>query len=100
MEKYNILTGFDFSECEEVSPLATKMCINCIDCLRENDGYFCKNSKVMETGRKKILDAVPEGFEIETLTLKPMALKNPTKKCPNYCVNEELVVNSIMELLR
>jgi hypothetical protein len=38
----------------------------------------------MERGREKILAAVPEGFEIDTLTLKPMALKNPTKRCGAY----------------
>jgi hypothetical protein len=38
---------------------------------------------------------VPEGFEIDTLTLKPMALKNPLKKCGVY----EADINALVEML-
>ena len=31
--------------------------------------------------------ALAEGYEIADLKLKPMALKNPTKKCGVYAVN-------------
>ena len=47
----------------------------------------------MEKGREKILAAVPEGFEVDTLVLKPMVLKNPLKKCGAY----EADIDSLVE---
>jgi hypothetical protein len=57
------------------------------------------NETVMEKGREKILAAVPEGFEIDTLTLKPMALKNPTKKCGVYAVNIPALTEELNTIL-
>ena len=54
----------------------------------------------MESGVKKVYESLPEGFEIESLVLKPMLLKNPTKKCSNYCVDKEFIVNELMSYLQ
>ena len=88
MAKYCIFTGVELTD--ESAPLFKKMCLNCKSVILNGDGsYACINESVMEKGREKILAAVPEGFEIDTLTLKPMALKNPTRKCGAYEVNLE-----------
>ncbi len=85
------LTGVEIPA-EGFEPVFKKMCLNCISCEENQDGTFsCKHEKVIDAGRKKILAAVPEGYEIETRTLKPMLLKNPTKKCANYSANLVLV---------
>lgn len=82
---YCIFTGL------EESPLK-KMCLNCISCTQTTAEKFgCTNENVLKKGKDEILKNVPEGFEIENLTLKPMALKNPTKRCPNYEPNIELM---------
>jgi len=85
MSKYCKLTGVDLSQEGATNGFKT-MCINCKSCIykSEEDRYVCENENVMEMGKKKILAAIPEGFEVETLTLKPMALKDPTKKCKNH----------------
>ena len=93
--KYNILTGADTTAQDYKSPIK-KMCLNCVSCAFADEQYFCNNEKVIETGKKKILEAVPEGFEISILELKPMQLKNPTKKCGNYDLNVELVKEEIV----
>lgn len=89
---YCIFTGL------EETPLK-KMCLNCKSCTQTNGTNFgCTNENVLEKGKAEILKNVPEGFEIENLTLKPMALKNPTKRCPNYKPNIEFLQNMIVEM--
>lgn len=91
-------TGLEIPE-GKVS-LINKMCLNCMSLQDNKDGSFaCRNEKVMEQGRNKILAAIPEGFEIETLTLKPMQLKNPLKKCNNYVPNIEELIGELKQTL-
>lgn len=98
MGKYNILTGNVITEHDE-HPIIKPMCLNCTSCLEEDDVYRCNNPKVMESGFLKVSESLPEGFEIDTLVLKPMLLKNPTKKCPNYKTDEEMVIGEVMGYL-
>ena len=99
MEKYCIFTGNELPEGSNT--LIKKMCLNCKSFIKNEDGTFaCINESVMEKGREKILAAVPEGFEIDTLTLKPMALKNPTKKCGSYDANMNVLIAEIESALQ
>jgi hypothetical protein len=90
MTKYCKFTGVELTD---ENPIALKkMCLNCKSIIDNLDGtYSCVNESVMQKGREKILAAVPEGFEIDTLTLKPMSLKNPTKKCGAYDVDMDML---------
>ena len=94
MGKFCRFTGAELPEGS--NSLIKKMCLNCKSLIENEDGNFvCVNETVMEKGREKILAAVPEGFEIDTLVLKPMVLKNPLKKCGAY----ETDINSLVEEL-
>lgn len=98
MGKYCIFTGIELNE--ETPALVKRMCLNCRSMEETSDGtYICTNESVMNKGREKILAAVPEGFEIDTLTLKPMLLKNPTKKCGAYEADIETLIEDIKRLL-
>jgi hypothetical protein len=46
-------------------------------------------------GIKKIYSSMPEGFEIDTLVVKPMFLKNPTKKCGYYETDFDVILGAI-----
>lgn len=86
MSKICLLTGLDGETALK------KMCINCIHSkyIDETDKYTCDNEKVMEIGYEKVSSKAKElGFDIDSLTLKPMELKSPTKKCDNYSPNME-----------
>lgn len=75
-----ILTGLE-------EPAIKKMCLNCIHSTYkvETESYVCNNKEIMEKGLEKVREAAQGlGFDIETITLKPMALKAPTKKCDKY----------------
>ena len=98
MGKYNIFTGADKTS-PDYKPVIKQMCLNCKSCFVDNDSYFCNNDNVLESGKKKILESVPEGFEISMLELKPMALRNPTKKCKNYDTDIESIKALILEEL-
>lgn len=96
--KYDIFTGEEITEGSTPVHIK-KMCLNCKHLVCENEDYRCNNEAVMEKGREKILAALPEGFEIESMVLKPMVLKNPTKKCGNYNFNLEQIVTIIQSEL-
>ena len=98
MAIYDRLTGADIS-LDGASTGYKKMCLNCKSCSQVPstigttlEMFSCVNEKVLETGRKKILESVPEGFEVTNLEIGPMKLKNPTKKCPNHEFSMESVV--------
>ena len=101
VKQYCKLTGVDLSADGATNGFKS-MCLNCKSCkldkCQESTSdirYVCNNENVMESGRQKILAAIPDGFEIETLTLKPMALKDPTKKCKNHEFDLDTVVDYI-----
>lgn len=103
MGKYCKFTGADTTAEGYECPIK-KMCLNCECVIFEEDSegnrtYYCTNESVMEAGKKKILAAVPEGYEIETLTLKPMLLKNPTKKCANHTTDYGVLENELKRIL-
>ena len=45
----------------------------------------------MNMAREKVLAAVPGGYEITNLEMKPLPLKDPTKKCINWSLDNELI---------
>lgn len=93
MANYCKLTGVDLEK--EECPIK-KMCLNCKFCIENEDGTFaCKNENVLNIAKEKIMAAVPDGYEIENISLKPMALKNPIKKCPNYDTNIDVINNEL-----
>ena len=99
MANYCVLTGTQLPEGTDT--LIQKMCINCVSAIQNEDGsYSCKNEDVMEKGRAKIMASIPEGFEVETLVLKPMLLKAPTKKCNNYIADIQFLTEYITSKLQ
>ena len=74
------------------------MCLNCmyITETAENE-CRCVNETVLEQAKVKMMAALPEGYEIETLEIKPMLLKNPCKKCGKYTMNKTMVIRTLLE---
>lgn len=98
MNDYFRLTGVELQE-GEVCPIK-KMCYNCKFVAEDGDTCTCTNEAVNEKGKEKLLAALPDGFEIEELKLKPMKLKDPSKKCGQYAVNTEVVYQAVISLLK
>lgn len=101
MSQYCKLTGVDLSQDGATNGFKS-MCLNCKSCHNgpeqsslNDEQFVCDNESVMEMGKKKILASLPDGFEIKTLELKPMKLKDPKKKCKNYSFDKEKVMEFI-----
>ena len=60
------------------------MCINCNDCAEQSGKCFCNNNENMDDAVKKIKENVPSGYEIEEIKVKPLPLKDETKKCKRW----------------
>jgi hypothetical protein len=95
MGKLCILTGLE-------EPAIKKMCLNCTHSWYdvETDTYSCKNEEVMTIGAEKVKDAAKTlGFDIDTLVLRPMNLKAPTKKCDKYVPNIQAIKDYVEVML-
>lgn len=65
-------------------PHFKQMCLNCNDCKHIDDKTVCINEENQKAAIEKIMQAVPSGYEVETLSLKPLSLKDATKKCKKW----------------
>lgn len=73
------------------------MCLNCIYVTDTGSEYRCVNEDVLEGAKQKMMAALPEGYEIEILEIKPMLLKNPCKKCGKYTMDKTKVIRTLLE---
>lgn len=98
-EKKNVcrLTGIEYAS-ESEQPIK-KMCFNCVSLIYDNGVAYCANENVKQIGINKIKENLPEGFEIESIELKPMLLKNPCKNCKNYKFDSEGMANYLKIIL-
>jgi hypothetical protein len=60
------------------------------------DEYRCINEVVLGIAREKMLAALPEGYEVGEIEIKPMLLKNPCKKCGKYSLNKESLAQYLL----
>ena len=72
------------------------MCLNCIYVTDTGNEYRCVNEDVLEGAKQKMLAALPEGYEVGEIEVKPMLLKNPCKKCGKYSLNKESLAQYLL----
>lgn len=93
--KVDIVTGLLIGEDGKLPIEGKKMCLNCSFC---ENGITCASEDNMNRARERVLAAVPGGYEISNLELKPLPLKDPTKKCVNWSLNNELINDWITKI--
>ena len=92
MGKLCILTG------EEANPVFKKMCLNCeFSFTEDGENYVCNNEENKAAAVEKLKAALPEGYEIENLELKPRPLKAVVKKCGKWTLNKKAVWEAVQE---
>lgn len=98
MENKCIFCGADIvdGKCPN-EPHFKRMCLNCNDCVSIEGKRVCVNKENQESAIEKIMQAVPSGYEIETLTVKPLALKDSTKKCKKWHLVENFMENYLVD---
>ena len=95
MSNYCKLCGLDTTSADFKSPIK-QMCLNCKSFVEEKEGVFaCVNNSVLLKGVSKILDKVPEGYEVESIKLKQLVLKDPTKKCGEYDADFDVILSAV-----
>ena len=74
------------------------MCLNCNFCSTQvvNEGEaepysLCINEEHMANALKKINLSVPSGYEIETLKIKPLPIKDVTKSCKKWLIHRDFL---------
>lgn len=80
-----------------------KMCLNCpfysvVTDDKGNRTEFCTNEDNKALARAKIQESCPEGFKITSLEVSNLSLKNPTKKCSHWVLDEQRMLDYIKSL--
>lgn len=88
-------------KCPNASTHFKKMCLNCKFCERENDNHFCMNDENQADfiNRIKMANTVQGPYEIVNVEIKPLPLKDASKKCARWTVDEELVINFVKSIV-
>lgn len=93
------LTGIDLSVDGATNGIKP-MCLNCTECQANDNEFVCINDSVMEKNKQRVMESIPEGIEVENITLKPLKLKNPTKKCGFYRFDKEAVMEYLSQIMK
>lgn len=72
------------------------MCLNCEFCQENEEHCVCLNDENREDAINKIKASFEGGYEIKDITLEPLPLKEPTKKCKRYHSNNTLIFNTLI----
>lgn len=85
-DKINLITGAVMKP-DEVKISVKQMCLNCI---------FCKDMKCTNEDNKKMkieqLKSMIGGYEIKSIDIQPVKLKDPLKKCRNWQLDKERLI--------
>jgi len=73
-----------------------KMCLNCSFCEEIDDSLICKNEENLTAALNKVKESLPSGYEFENLSLKPIPLKDPLKKCKKWTLNENVIKEALL----
>ena len=90
-------------KCPNFEQHLNKMCLNCASCGFETseDGtekYLCMNETNMNKALEKMKDALV-GYEIEDIKIKPLPLKDYTKKCKLWALNGVKISEELQKYL-
>ena len=81
--------------CPNINQHFKPMCLNCISCKDNGDNFICLNEENRIDAENKIKSTVGCGYEITSLTLSPLPLKNPTKNCKRYKINGTILIEQL-----
>lgn len=90
-------------KCPNAAQHLKPMCINCmhmgVDNIDGSDVCVCCNEDNKNDAIQKIMSSYEGGYQITGITLKPLPLKDPTKKCKRYSLNQPVVEAALTGLL-
>jgi hypothetical protein len=81
--------------CPNAAQHFKSMCLNCVHCECKNEHCICNNDENKQDAVNRIKASFDGGYEIKNITLEPLPLKDPTKKCKRHTINSELVISNL-----
>lgn len=85
-------------KCPNAEMHLKKMCLNCVSCNIIDNGHVCLNEENLNDAMEKVKANVPSGYEIENLELKPLALKDATKKCKRWVLDRDFIMEELLNI--
>ena len=85
-------------KCPNAENHLKKMCFNCVSCkdgnkdINDSGALFCYNEENLNDAVEKVKANIPSGYSLENISLVPIALKDPTKKCKRWKLNTEIIL--------
>lgn len=85
-----VLCGADLVDgvCPNLAEHIKPMCLNCYHC---DEHTYCNNEDNKKDAIEKIKTSVPSGYELTNLELRPLPLKDATKKCKRWLLNTSVI---------
>ncbi len=88
MSEKCVFCGTDLVDgvCPNLSQHIKPMCLNCVYCCQEleTNTFHCGHPENKKDATNKLLQSVPSGYELASFELKPLPLKDCTKKCKRW----------------
>ena len=97
MARYCKFTGQERSSGNGLS--IKPMCVNCKSFTETETDCACVNKAVLEMKTNDLLKNLPEGIEVESIVLKRMVLKDPSKKCGKHELDADGIRKYVNELI-
>lgn len=86
-------------KCPNAAQHFKPMCINCKHMGYDNEDCVCCNEDNKNDAIQKIMSSFDGGYQITGVTLKPLPLKDPTKKCKRHTLNYDVLIEGIKSLV-
>ena len=99
MNRYCKFTGADKTSANSCTNPIKPMCVNCKSFSESEKDCACMNAKILEKKKNDFLKNIPEDVEIESIVLKRIVLKDPTKKCGNHEYDTEGIYKELDRIL-
>ena len=103
MAKLCAICGAELVEgkCPNAESHFKAMCLNCMHCQyhEEEDAYKCHSEGNMNKALNKIQAAINVSELGYRLTLEPLPLKNPTKKCNLWNPDKNGILEALMPFM-
>ena len=76
------------------------MCYNCTHMSVIENDCVCTNDDNKNDAIQKIIASYDGGYQITGITLKPLPLKDPTKKCKRHQIDSDVLLEEFNKLVK
>ena len=74
-------------KCPNIAQHFKPMCFNCLHMGIDGEDCVCCNEDNKNDAIQKIMSSFDGGYQITGVSLKPLPLKDPAKKCKRHALN-------------